>query len=60
MTEKKSGEVISFEDAGNPYVLARQETKLKKVRDAFKAASKDKFKDAAKQRRKRKNSTKKK
>ncbi|MGV0033547.1 MAG: hypothetical protein ACNYPE_00820 [Candidatus Azotimanducaceae bacterium WSBS_2022_MAG_OTU7] len=60
MTEKKPGEIISFEDASNPYMLARKETKLKKVRDAFKAASKDKFKDAAKQRRKRKNSTKKK
>ena len=60
MIEKKHGEVISFEDASNPHVLARKESKLKKVQDAFKAASEDKFKDARKQRRKRKNSKKKK
>jgi hypothetical protein len=41
-------------------VLARKEAKLKKVQEAFKAASNDKFKDARNQRRKRKNSKKKK
>ncbi len=60
MIDKKSGEVISFEDASNPHVLARKEAKLKKVHDAFKAASEDKFKDVRNQRRKRKNSKKKK
>ena len=60
MVDEKPGEVVSFEDASRPHVLARKETKLKKVQDAFKAASKDKFKDARNQRRKRKNSKKKK
>ena len=60
MADKKPGEVVSFEDASHPHVLARKETKLKKVQDAFKAASKDKFKDARNQRRKRKNPRKKK
>ena len=60
MTEKKPGEVISFEDASNPHVLARKESRLKKIQEAFKAATKDKFKDARNQRRKRKNSKKKK
>ena len=60
MTDKKPGEVVSFEDASNPHVLARKESKLKKVQDAYKAATNDKFKDARNQRRKRKNSKKKK
>ncbi|MDC0069667.1 hypothetical protein OAL10_12920 [Gammaproteobacteria bacterium] len=60
MTDEKAGEVVSFSEASNPHVHARKEAKLKKVQGAFKAASKDKFKDARNQRRKRKNSGKKK
>jgi hypothetical protein len=60
MTDKKVGEVVCFPEASNPHVLARKEAKLKKVQEAFKAASKDKFKDTRNQRRKRKNSKKKK
>lgn len=60
MKDEKAGEVVSFSNAGNPHVLARKESKLKKVQAAFKAASNDKFKDARNQRRKRKNAKKKK
>ncbi|MFP6792076.1 MAG: hypothetical protein VB996_02280 [Pseudomonadales bacterium] len=60
MTDEKAGEVVSFSEASNPHVLARKEAKLKKVQGVFKAASKDKFKDARNQRRKRKNPKKKK
>ena len=60
MTDEKVGEVISFPEASNPHVFAKKEAKLKKVQEAFKAASKVKFKDARNQRRKRKNSKKKK
>ena len=51
MIDKKAGEVVSFSEASNPHVHARKEAKLKKVHGAFKAASKDKFKDARNQRR---------
>ena len=60
MTDEKVGVVVSFPEASNPHVLARKEAKLKKVQEAFKTASIDKFKDARNQRRKRKNSKKKK
>jgi hypothetical protein len=60
MTDEKLGEVVSFPEASILYVLARKEVKLKKVQEAFKAASNGKFKDARNQRRKRKNSKKKK
>ena len=53
MTDEKAGEVVSFSDASNLHVHARKEAKLKKVQGAFKAASKDKFKDARNQRRNR-------
>ena len=60
MVDEKPGEVVSLEDAGHKHVHARKETKLRKIKEAFKAATSDKFKDARKQRRKRKNSKKKK
>jgi len=59
MRDEKVGEVVSFSEASNPHVLARKEAKLKKVHEAFKAASNNKFKDARNQRRKRKNPKKK-
>jgi hypothetical protein len=58
--EDTSGEVISFEQAGHSHVLARKEEKLKKMQKAFKAATDDRFKKVRKQKRKSKNSKKKK
>ena len=60
MTDEIVGEVVSFLKAGNSHVLARKEAKLKRIQEAFKAASNDKFKGARNQRRKRKNAKKKK
>jgi hypothetical protein len=58
MTEEKTGEVVSFEDASHPHVHARKEEKLSKVKKAFKAATDERFKADRKQRRKKKNSKK--
>jgi len=57
---EKKGQVISFERAGHAHVHARKEEKLKNIQKAFKAVTEDKLKADRKQRRKRKNSKKKK
>lgn len=46
--ERPRGEIISFEDASHPHVHARKEEKLKKVRKAFRAATKEIFGNRAK------------
>ena len=33
MTDEKVGEVVSFPEASNPHVLARNDAKLKKVQE---------------------------
>ena len=58
MAEEKTGEVVSFEDAGHSHVHARKEEKLEKLKKGFKAATDERFKADKKQRRKRKNSKK--
>ena len=60
MNDEKGGEVISFEDASHRHVHACKDEKLKKIQQAFKAVTSEKLKDARKQRRKRKNASKKK
>ena len=60
MSDEKSAEIVSFEDASHKHVHARKEEKLQNIQKAFKAVTAEKFKDSKKQRRKRKNSKKKK
>ena len=54
------GEVISFEEASHPHVHARKEEKLRKVKKAFRAATKELFREKAKDKRTKKKRRKKK
>ena len=60
MADEKKGEVVSFEQASEPHVHARKESKLQDMQKAFKAATAEKFKSARKQRRKNRKGKKKK
>ena len=50
-----SGEIVRFDKAAEPHIHARKDRKLKQVQAAFRAATGDRFKDARRQRRKRRN-----
>jgi hypothetical protein len=58
--KEKKGKIIPFEQASHAHVHARKDEKLKKVQQGFKAVTEEKLKADRKQRRKRKNSKKKK
>lgn len=53
--DRKEAEVVSFEKASHPHLHARKEQKLKKVSKAFRAVSKELFREKRKQKRKNKN-----
>jgi hypothetical protein len=48
MSDDESAEIVSFEDASHLHLHARKEARLKKVKAAFRAATKEKFKQGKK------------